>query len=153
MRWPITVVVLLLVLAVSLGLYRLESEVQHLERDLASATAKVEDNRRNSRILAAELSFLSQPSRLQALAQRHLALRPMAVTQVGTLASLPLKVVVRSAANSVANSVGAAKGNKDQGAARLDQPPVPGWKPIKPTRPIKSRRGERIVLASSGDEP
>ena len=73
MRWPITVVVLLLVLAVSLGLYRLESEVQQLERDLAVSTAKVEDNYRDSRILAAESSFLSQPSRLQALAQRHLA--------------------------------------------------------------------------------
>ncbi len=135
MRWPITVVVLLLVLAVSLGLYRLESEVQQLERDLAAATAKVEDNRRNSRILAAELSFLNQPSRVQALAQRHLDLRPMAITQVGTLASLPLKP--KTAADSKDD------GGKADGASK--GPPVPGWKPVKP------RRGERIVLASSGE--
>ncbi|MBT3330853.1 MAG: hypothetical protein HOK21_21405 [Rhodospirillaceae bacterium] len=153
MRWPVTIVVMLLVLAVSLGLYRLESQVQHLERQLSTATTQLKDNQRNSRILAAELSYLSQPSRLQDLALRHLDLAPLSPAQISDLASLPLKVVVRSAANSVANSVGAAKGNKDQGAARLDQPPVPGWKPIKPTRPIKSRRGERIVLASSGDEP
>ncbi len=134
MRWPITVVVLLLVLAVSLGLYRLESEVQQLERDLAAATAKVEDNRRNSRILAAELSFLNQPSRVQALAQRHLDLAPMAITQVGTLASLPLRPKT--------TADGKDDGGKTDGAAK--GPPVPGWKPVKP------RRGERIVLASSG---
>ena len=144
MRWPITVVVLLLVLAVSLGLYRLESEVQHLERDLASATAKVEDNRRNSRILAAELSFLSQPSRLQALAQRHLALRPMAVTQVGTLASLPLKAKAATDGKDAGGKADAEPGGAANGDGAAKGPPVPGWKPVKP------RRGERIVLASRG---
>ena len=142
MRWPVTVVVLLLVLAVSLGLYRLESEVQKLERDLAVSTAKVEGNYRDSRILAAELSFLSQPSRLQALAQRHLALRPMTITQVVTLASLPLKA---KAADT--KDAGSRAANSPDGKARGDGaekgPPVPGWKPRKP------RRGERIVLASS----
>ena len=142
MRWPITVVVLLLVLAVSLGLYRLESEVQQMERDLAVSIAKVGDNYRDRRILAAELSFLSQPSRLQALAQRHLALRPMVITQVGTLARLPLKA---KAADS--NDAGGKAARASDGKARGDSaekgPPVPGWKPRKP------RRGERIVLASS----
>lgn len=140
MRWPITVVVLLLVLAVSLGLYRLESEVQQLERRLAVAAAEVEDNQRNSRILAAELSFLSQPSRLQALAQRHLALRPVAVAQVGTLAGLPLKVEATPDVKDAGKNAGGAP--KSGGVA--NGPPVPGWKPVKP------RRGERIVLASSG---
>ena len=56
MRWPLTIVVMSLVLAVSLGLYRLESEVQILERRLAKATTQLEDNRHNRSILAADWS-------------------------------------------------------------------------------------------------
>ncbi|MDP6689189.1 MAG: hypothetical protein QF384_06815 [Alphaproteobacteria bacterium] len=145
MRWPITIIVLLLVLAVSLGLYRLESEVQQLERELTVATAELADSRRNSRILAAELSFLSQPSRLQALARRHLELRPLAPAQIGTLASLPLK--------AEGKKTGALKNNSDlkndrkkaRRKVRRGNPPLPGRKPVK------TRRGQRIVMASSGE--
>ena len=145
MRWPLTIVVMLLVLAVSMGLYRLASEVQSLERQLASATAQLKDNYRNSRILAAELSYLSQPGRLQDLALRHLALQPLVPAQISDLASLPFRSGVAALVN-------------DQDAARLDGPPVPGWKPnkpnelvrpAKPTKPNKPGRGERIVLAST----
>ncbi|MBT7756357.1 MAG: hypothetical protein HN732_03455 [Rhodospirillaceae bacterium] len=131
MRWPITIVVLLLVLAVSLGLYRLESEVQLLERRLAGATTQLEENRRNSRILAAEWSFLSQPSRLQALAQRHLDLHAVTPAQIGQLAGLPRKADRRLEGGEAA-------------APKSEHPPLPGWKPAKP------RRDERIVLAEGG---
>ena len=43
MRRSLTIVVLLLVLAVSLGLYRLETEVKILERRLANVTTQLED--------------------------------------------------------------------------------------------------------------
>ncbi len=131
MRWPVTIIVLSLVLAISLGLYRLKSQVQQLERRLAVATAQLEDNRRDSRILAAEWSFLSQPSRVQALARRYLALRPLAPEQIGGLAGLPMK----------------AGGPKGTHREPFGAPPVPGWKPAKP------RRGGRIILASSGKQP
>ncbi|MDP7546840.1 MAG: hypothetical protein QGF20_06065 [Alphaproteobacteria bacterium] len=139
MRWPLTIVVLSLVLAISLGLYRLESQVQQLERRLFVATAQLQDNRRNSRILAAEWSFLSQPSRLQALARRHLALGPLEPDQIGGLAALPLKTGIRPDAGEALKP-----GNEQR---RLAAPPVPGWKPAKPGR------AERIILASSGRQP
>ena len=143
MRWQITIIVLSLVLAISLGLYRLESQVQQLERDLAEATAQLEDNRRNSRILAAEWSFLSQPGRVQALARRHLALRPLAPLQVGSLAALPMKSKSQGVDGAGPGKAvkGEAAGGRDR--EQRNQPPLPGWKPAKP------RRGERIVLAST----
>lgn len=138
MRWPVTVIVLLLVLAVSLGLYRLESEVQILERRLAAAAARLEENRRDSRILAAEWSFLNQPSRLQALARRHLDLANVAPGQIGRLAGLPLK-----APNRPDNGQAAGPPEPE----RPHPPPLPAWKPVKP------RQGERIVLAERGRAP
>ena len=147
MRWPITIVVLSLVLAISLGLYRLKSQVQLLERRLAVATAQLESNRRDSRILAAEWSFLSQPNRVQALAQRHLGFRPLTPDQVSSVAALPLKPPGRDGDGSAPDhdAKPATGGNGD--GQRQAQPPLPGWKPDKP------RRGERIVLASSGRQP
>ncbi len=142
MRWPITIIVLLLVLAVSLGLYRLESEVQKLERRLAAASTQLEENRHNGRILAAEWSYLNQPSRLQALARRHLDLGDVTPGQIGQLAGLPLKTP---------DQPGGGEGGGEAAAVpdpeQTPQPPVPGSKPVKP------RNGSRIVLAERERAP
>ncbi len=135
MRWPITIIVLLAVLAVSLGLYRLESEVQTLERRLAKATAQLEQNRRDSRILAAEWSFLNQPGRLEELALRHLDLTELRPSQIGHLAASPIKP-------SEGTGVGAVK--VEPSAKSTRQPPRPRLKPVKPPP------GSRIVLAEGG---
>ena len=128
MRWPLTIVVMSLVLAVSLGLYRLESEVQTLERRLATATTQLEDNRHNSSILAAEWSFLSQPSRIQALARRHLKLQEVTPGQISQLAALLSKELEE------VDGAGNASTERQEG-----QPPLPGWK-----------RAKRIILAEHG---
>ena len=128
MRWPLTIVVMSLVLAVSLGLYRLESEVQTLERRLAKATAQLEDNRHNSSILAAEWSFLPRPSRIQALARRHLKLQDLTPGQISQLAALPSKALEEI------DGAGNASTERQEG-----QPPLPGWK-----------RAKRIILAEHG---
>ena len=128
MRWPLTIVVMSLVLAVSLGLYRLESEVQILERQLAKATTQLEDNRHNSSILEAEWSFLSQPSRIQDLAHRHLNLQDLTPGQISQLATLTSKAPEE------------VDGAGNTSVERLEgQPPLPGWK-----------RAKRIVLAEHG---
>jgi hypothetical protein len=156
MRRSLTIVVLLLVLAVSLGLYRLESEVKILERRLANAATQLEENRRNNRILAAEWSFLNQPSRLQALARRHLDLGHLAPAQVSRLAELPLKPAPR---DSVGNRDGDRNSGQNSGGAAAipniepsGQPPIPGRKPVKPenNRDRKRNKGGRIVLADGG---
>jgi|SaaInl4_135m_RNA_FD_contig_31_1213421_length_603_multi_3_in_0_out_0_2 hypothetical protein len=147
MRWPITIVVLSLVLAVSLGLYRLESEVQQLERRLSVATAQLEDNHRDSRILAAEWSFLSQPSRVQALARRYLALAPLSSEQIGGLASLPLRAGIRRGDGKTPIYDAKNKAVRGEDRKQLGAPPVPGWKPAK------QRRAGRVILASSRGQP
>ena len=128
MRWPLTIVVMSLVLAVSLGLYRLESEVQTLERRLAKATTQLEDNRHNSSILAAEWSFLTRPSRIQALARRHLKLQDLTPGQISQFAALPSKKL------DEVDGAGNASAERREG-----QPPLPGWK-----------RAKRIILAEHG---
>ena len=128
MRWPLTIVVMSLVLAVSLGLYRLESEVQTLERRLAKATNQLEDTRHNSSILAAEWSFLPRPSRIQAFARRHLKLQDLTPGQISQLAALPSEVLEE------VDSAGNASAERREG-----QPPLPGWK-----------RAKRMVLAEHG---
>ena len=135
MRWPLTIIVMSLVLTVSLGLYRLESEVQILERRLAKAAAQLEDNQRNLNILAAEWSFLSQPNRIQALARRHLELRGSTAEQISQINALPPKLLGDT--TSIGN-----------GSAKLEtgQTPLPGWKPVK----RRINRAERIILAENG---
>ena len=135
MRWPLTIVVLSLVVTLSLGLYRLESEVQILERRLAKATSQLEDNRRNYSILAAEWSFLSQPSRIQELAHRHLSLQELTPEQISHLLALPSKTLVGTA------NAGNAIANKQE-----SEPPLPRWKPAKQQR----KESERIILADHG---
>lgn len=147
MRWPITIIVLSLVAAIPLGLYRLESQVQTLERRLAEAAAQLEDNRRNTRILAAEWSFLSQPNRVQALARRHLALRSVATAQIGSIASLPMKPGGQGVGDKSRNNGAGDATVREHGPTQPAGPPVPRWKPIKPGR------GELIVLASRGGQP
>ena len=157
MRPSLTIVVMLLVLAVSLGLYRLESEVKILERRLAKATTQLEENRRNNRILAAEWSFLSQPSRLQALAQRHLDLAGLAPAQIGRLDELPLKPPPWDADGNQNSNQNGGQGGSSGAAAIPDvepsgKPPIPGRKPVKPlhNRNNKRSKGGRIVLADGG---
>jgi len=129
---------LLLVVTVSLGLYRLESEVQILERRLEKAAMQLEDNRRNHRILAAEWSFLSQPNRIQELARRHLDLQELTPEQTGHLFTLPTKTTVGTV------NIGNAKTDREE-----SPPPLPRWKPEKQ----KKRGGERIILAEYGRFP
>jgi hypothetical protein len=150
MRWPLTIIVLCLVLAVSLGLYRLESEVKVLERRLNAATNQLENNRRDSRILAAEWRFLSQPSRLQDLARRHLDLRDLTPAQIGHLATLPQKPLDQPLGQGGAGEAHGEGGQRPGAVPNLEgggQPPLPGWKPTKP------RRRGRIVLAEGGEGP
>lgn len=130
MRWQLTIVVLSLVVTVSLGLYRLESEVQILERRLVKATMQLEDNQRNYSILAAEWSFLSQPSRIQELAQRHLDLQELKPKQISHLLSLPSRTPRDTVNTDQTNS----------------EPPKPRRKPVK----RQKKEGERIILAEQG---
>ena len=135
MRWPLTIVVLSLVVTVSLGLYRLENEVQIIERRLAKATMQLDDNQRNFSILAAEWSILSQPSRIQELARRHLDLQELTPEQISHLPAMPSKTLAETANT----------GNDGTDQKEIE-PPLPRRKPLRRQR----KEAERIILAEHG---
>jgi hypothetical protein len=71
------------------GLYQLKHEVIALENELFRLNRQIVQEQQNIHVLKAEWSYINQPQRLQALAQRHLDLQPMAPRQLGRLETLP----------------------------------------------------------------
>ena len=74
---------------IGFGLYHLKHQVQALEDELFRVNRTILAEQEAIHVLHAEWSYLNQPSRLQALASRHLDLQPMKPAQLGTLDSLP----------------------------------------------------------------
>lgn len=73
------------------GLFLLEQEVRTLEQQKRRLTTQVEESTESLRILKAEWSYLSSPSRLAELNRRYLGLAPLATSQIvnqGQLAAL-----------------------------------------------------------------
>ncbi|MDP6342973.1 MAG: hypothetical protein QF578_16060 [Alphaproteobacteria bacterium] len=132
MRQRITIVAMLLAVAVSFGLYRLELHVQDMERRLAQADERLREDQRTIRILKAEWSYLNQPARLQNLAERHLLLAPLSPQQINTLSALPLRPVDQGNGEF---------GDADHGFESL---PLPGVKPVR------QRPSGGIIVASTG---
>ncbi len=89
MRGNLTAIFILIVAAVSYGLYQLSYEVQELEKNLASVNSRINDNRETIRILKAEWSYQNRPENLQSLASRYLPLLLVAPYQVTKVAYLP----------------------------------------------------------------
>ncbi|MBL8808429.1 MAG: hypothetical protein JNN22_16400 [Rhodospirillales bacterium] len=71
------------------GLYQLKHEVIALENDLSRLNRQIVQEQENIHVLKAEWSYVTQPARLQALAQRFLDLQPMAPRQFARLDALP----------------------------------------------------------------
>ncbi|MEH6545986.1 MAG: hypothetical protein V7701_06145 [Sneathiella sp.] len=92
----LTALSLLLVAAVSYGLYQLSYEVQSLEKNLASLDKNISDNRETIRILKAEWAYQNRPDVLQSLATTHLPLLLIAPYQVADLGQIPENVITLS---------------------------------------------------------
>lgn len=61
-----------------------EAKLKRIERQIVKEQAKM-------KVLRADWALLTKPERLQDLAQRHLALAPVAAAQFTHLASLPMR--------------------------------------------------------------
>jgi hypothetical protein len=64
-------------------------EVMRQEQTLAGLNKQIADDREQIRVLDAEWSYLTRPSRLEELAGRFLHLSPMNAAQIGALDALP----------------------------------------------------------------
>lgn len=84
-----TVLILLLVGALSLTLFAVKYRVQNLEQKLTSIDRSIVDNKQAIQVLRAEWSFLNNPNRLRVLANRYLGMVPLKTQQVVSIENLP----------------------------------------------------------------
>lgn len=84
------VLVLAAIVAVAAYVYKVKYDSSRLTRQVADLTRQIENERDMISTLRAEWSALNQPTRLQALAERHLKyLKPFTVAQLGLPHELP----------------------------------------------------------------
>ena len=90
----VTMVWIILAIAVSGALFRVSYRTQHLERHLAAVNKQIGQEDEAIRVLQAEWSYLNDPSRLESLAQKHLAMGPTKPSQIVTLDQVPGKLAI-----------------------------------------------------------
>ena len=78
---PLTLVSLIAAAVAGLHLYQVKHSVSMLDRELREVNRQTEVVRERTQILRAEWALLNEPDRLRQVAQRHLALEPMAPAQ------------------------------------------------------------------------
>jgi hypothetical protein len=78
---PLTLVSLIAAAGAGLHLYQVKHSVSMLDRELREVNRQTELVRERTQILRAEWALLNEPDRLRQVAQRHLALEPMAPAQ------------------------------------------------------------------------
>ena len=97
---PFTVVTMLLAAASGLYLYQSKHRVQMLDRDIGRTWKSVEEARARTGLLRAEWALLNEPDRLGELADRHLALKPLAPGQFISMADLERRLPPPGSASS-----------------------------------------------------
>ncbi|MGB8273820.1 MAG: hypothetical protein WCF16_00955 [Alphaproteobacteria bacterium] len=137
-----TLVAIVLMLAIGIGLYQLKHEVQLLEERLADVNRDILADQEAIHVLDAEWTYLNRPWRLEALAQRHLELAPLAAAQVVTFDQLPsrLEPVISDATNPTAAG-GANHQSRSPESAPRPQPVA------KPTQPAAAKPAPKRVPA------
>lgn len=71
-------------------MFVMKNQVQNLENELASINRNIEEDVKTIHILKAEWSHLNNPSRLRALATKHISLNQVKAEQIINYSALPL---------------------------------------------------------------
>lgn len=74
---------------VGFGMFVMKNQVQNLENELASINRNIEEDVKTIHILKAEWSYLNNPSRLRALATKHISLNQVKAEQIINYSALP----------------------------------------------------------------
>ena len=74
---------------VGFGMFVMKNQVQTLENELASINRNIEEDVKTIHILKAEWSHLNNPSRLRALATKHISLNQVKAEQIINYSALP----------------------------------------------------------------
>jgi len=89
MRWNLTILISVVVIAVSYGLYQLSYEVQALEKNIGKVRSEILVNEQAIQILKAEWAYQNRPAAIQELTAKYLPLLLVAPYQVVALRELP----------------------------------------------------------------
>ncbi|HZT52145.1 MAG TPA: hypothetical protein VFA22_09430 [Stellaceae bacterium] len=95
---PSTVLWASAVILVGYAMFQVKYEVMQQEEQLARLNQKIADSREAIRVLNAEWSFLTQPTRLGELAKRYLNLVPIGSAQLGSIEAIPMRDAAQAAA-------------------------------------------------------
>ena len=79
------------VIVVGYAMFQVKYEVMQQEDQLARINRQIADSREAVRVLNAEWSFLTQPTRLGELSKRYLNLVPIGTAQLGNIDAIPLR--------------------------------------------------------------
>ena len=119
---PFTLIAVGLIALMSVALFQVKYEVRDLEVELSVLNKQALADEEAIQVLKAEWSFLNRPDRLQALAERHLELEPVAALQVGALYRIP------------------ARAGTAEALSQLPEGRFPLRKPLVPARAASFRR-------------
>ena len=86
-----TVLWLIVVGCVGFGMFEVKYAVMDLEDELARTNRGIVADQDAMHVLKAEWSFLSQPSRLDELSRRYLALAPLGTAQLGQVEAIRMR--------------------------------------------------------------
>ncbi|HSE78827.1 MAG TPA: hypothetical protein VLG66_12565 [Alphaproteobacteria bacterium] len=117
-----------LALVTGFGLFHLKYEVQALEDELVRLNRSILAEHEAIHVLKAEWSYVNQPQRLQALANRHLDLRPMRPEQLGSVADIPPRSMSEESAAPTRKAPAAGKNERSAATETLQivrRPPLP----------------------------
>jgi len=73
-------------------LFQLKYEVGRLEKNLHTNLIEIEKEKNALRVLRAEWSYLTSPSRIQKLSNRYLLLNPIKPFQIGSVENIPFSI-------------------------------------------------------------
>jgi len=88
---------LALTLLIAYGTYHVKYEAQKNLQQIRTIDRQIQQEKDKERVLAADWTLLNEPSRLQRLAARHLALAPIEATQIVSVVDLKARVPVLTA--------------------------------------------------------
>jgi len=92
---------LALTLVVAYGTYHVKYDAQRAAKELKAIDRDIEAEHTRERVLQADWSLLNEPTRLQKLAARHLALAPVEAKQIAAVTDLKERLQVLTASSEV----------------------------------------------------
>ncbi|WP_040565990.1 cell division protein FtsL [Magnetospirillum molischianum] len=141
---------------IGVGLFLIKHEVKDQERRLNALNTEIRSNQESVHVLRAEWAYLNDPTRLRALAERHLGMRPVQPTQMASLDVVlrdglpaPVTKVADSRAKPAAAKTGPTlvRTAASRPAERPAPRPIPAAPPPQPRAEPVLARAEPVVTA------